>query len=162
MKNYFKDCATLEQVRERFIVSVQEVKPGSKTAAALLEQYRTAYETHKADRVNSDGVPYHKEATINADDFAKLVYAVLAMEGVELELVGTWFWASGNTKPYKKELLGLKFWWNKKRQVWQWHDPSEGKYRPSKKSSGLVRIINGSKVIKTVTSEDEAEAVAAG
>jgi hypothetical protein len=48
----------------------------------------------------------------------------LNLEGVKVELIGSWLWVSGNTKPIKDELKALNFRWCPKKdgQPWTWHD----------------------------------------
>jgi hypothetical protein len=57
----------------------------------------------------------------------------LNLEGVKVELIGSWLWVSGNTKPIKDELKALKFRWCPKKdgQPWTWHDSYT--YYPSSK-----------------------------
>jgi hypothetical protein len=53
----------------------------------------------------------------------------LNMKDVVIELVGTWIWVSGDTKPYKQQLgkQGAKLRWHGKHRMWY--------YRPASKRS---------------------------
>jgi len=57
--------------------------------------------------------------------------AALGMVDVEIMLIGSWIWITGNTKDYRKELGrdGLKCRWHSKRTAWYWHVPSKRRYR---------------------------------
>ncbi|MAF44171.1 MAG: hypothetical protein Unbinned7913contig1002_48 [Prokaryotic dsDNA virus sp.] len=48
---------------------------------------------------------------------------------IDIELVGTWLWISGNTRKYKDILKSLKFRWNSKREKWSFVPPSSSFYR---------------------------------
>lgn len=150
---YFKNVETLEDVRVRLIEHLQKINPKSGKFETMIKQYEKACEKVGDVHANQKGEKYKNSVSTSPEDFAKLVIKIMAMQGVSLERVGTWFWASGNTKAYKSELKELGFWWNKQRSVWQWHDPSEGRYRKSRKSSGLLKAIYGDTVIKA--SEEE-------
>lgn len=42
----------------------------------------------------------------------------LRMVDVTIELIGTWIWVSGDTKPWKEQLKALKLRWHSKRRRW--------------------------------------------
>ena len=153
---YFKDVETLEDVRVRLIAHLQEIDPKSRKFETMIRQYEDACKKVGEIHENQKGEKYKKAVSTSPEDFALLVMKIMSMQGVSLERVGTWFWASGNTKKYKSELAKMGFWWNRQRTVWQWHDPSEGKYRKSKKSSGLLKAIYGTMVIKGEEGEEVA------
>lgn len=44
----------------------------------------------------------------------------LKMANVEVELIGTWIWIYGDTRPHKEELKALKCRWHGKRKKWYW------------------------------------------
>ena len=44
----------------------------------------------------------------------------LKMDNVKIELVGTWVWASGDTRPHKEELKKAGLIWHGKRKLWYW------------------------------------------
>lgn len=44
----------------------------------------------------------------------------MKMDDVKIELIGTWVWASGTTKPHKEELKKLGMLWHSKRGRWYW------------------------------------------
>lgn len=154
--NYFKNVETLEDVRVRLIENLQNCNPRYPSFKTMLGQYEAAYNAHSADHVKADGTPYKAAVSTSAEEFLHIITSIMAMDGVQVDRVGTWFWASGNTKTYKAELKNLGFWWNRNRGVWQWHDPKEGKYRPSKKGSGLVKAIHGVTVVKAADDESAA------
>lgn len=63
------------------------------------------------------------EAAIAAEFKATLEALVkLDLDGVVIELIGSWLWVSGDTKKIKEELKEINFHWNFSRKLWQWHD----------------------------------------
>jgi len=67
------------------------------------------------------------------------------LPGVKVELIGSWVWVSGNTKPVKDDLKAAEFKWNSKRKMW---------YYPTVKSRGngapieTIRAKYGSVTVK--------------
>ena len=54
----------------------------------------------------------------------------VGMIGIEIMLIGSWIWITGDTRRYAKQLGkdGLKMRWHPKRLAWYWHLPSKRKY----------------------------------
>ena len=54
----------------------------------------------------------------------------LGMVNVDIMLIGSWIWITGDTKRYAKQLgkNGLKMLWHPKRLAWYWHMKSKRKY----------------------------------
>jgi len=75
----------------------------------------------------------------------------LKMKDVDIELIGTWVWISGNTKPYKEDLKKLECLWHSLRKKWYFRRRT---YR--RKYSNLdfdyLRLMYGS---RTFEKEDE-------
>ncbi len=63
------------------------------------------------------------------DKIAEIV--ALCMVNVEIMLIGSWIWITGNTKAYKNRLgkNGLKCRWHSKRLAWYWHVSSKRRHR---------------------------------
>ena len=53
------------------------------------------------------------------------------MPGVNVEVCGSWIWATGNTKAYKSALKELGFKWASRKSAWYFH---VGPYRKRSKS----------------------------
>lgn len=67
------------------------------------------------------------------DKIAEIVS--VGMVNVEIMLIGSWVWITGETKRYKDQLgkNGLKCRWHSKRLCWYWHIPSNRKCRYNSK-----------------------------
>jgi curved DNA-binding protein CbpA len=83
---------------------------------------------HNGDTWGEDG--FWKS---HMNSFQELIDQLLKLEGLELELIGSWLWVSGETRDHKETLkeLGLK--WSGKRKMW-FLNPS-GKKRRGRASS---------------------------
>lgn len=74
----------------------------------------------------AEGMTNEEIARAIAEEFKATLdkLMTLDLEGVKVELIGSWLWVSGNTKPIKDELKALNFRWCPKKdgQPWTWHD----------------------------------------
>nr|MDT2066884.1 molecular chaperone DnaJ [Enterococcus faecalis] len=72
----------------------------------------------------------------------------LKMDGVAIEVVGTFIWLTGNTKPYKDDIKALEFRYSPKKYAW-YKAPSDYKKRSRKNyDMDTIRGMYGSQKIK--------------
>lgn len=82
------------------------------------------------------------------DTFRNIIDSLIKYD-IEIEIIGTWVWITGNTYAIKSKLNELGFKWARKKKAWYWH---EGEYKKvNKKQFTLDDIRNMHKVqiIKT-------------
>ena len=77
-----------------------------------------------------------------------LINALINLDGINIELCGSWLWITGNTKEHKEVLKGLHFRWSKSKLAWYYH--TEDYKKSSKKTYSLdeIRDLYGSETIK--------------
>ena len=129
MKHYYKyfaECESIEDVKALFKKWAKKLHPdcgGSQEEfVEMKKEYDRAFEEMKYTFRNSAGQTYTKENTTeNAEEYAEIIIQMMKMQGVKVELIGTWLWATGNTKVYKEELKALGFKYSAKKQAWSWH-----------------------------------------
>ena len=52
---------------------------------------------------------------------------IIGVEGIDVELCGTWIWVTGDTKGVRSQLKEAKFRWAPKKKAWYWRSPDEKK-----------------------------------
>lgn len=104
------------------------------------------YNIHEA----RDGSTYTKEDQWRPDDvterFAELIDVLMGLEGVGIEVCGSFVWLSGNTYAYRDQIRGLGFKWSRRKR--RWYAAPSG-WRPSHTSWSMERIraVHGSQVV---------------
>jgi len=152
MKHYFLNCYTVFEIKAKFreLAMMHHPDKGgdNDTMRAILEQYHDALRgVHGQTSYGSDGKEHtYKYNWANEEGIAKKIQDILAlrMQNVDVALVGTWIWVSGNTKPHATRLgrkkdkqgnpLGIGLTWHKKRCMWYWK-PYKGRSRHDNKAS---------------------------
>lgn len=66
---------------------------------------------------------------------------------LSIEIVGSWIWVGGDTKPHKEVLKSVGYIWNSKRKLWQFATVIS--YGRGKKDMELLRAKYGRAVVKT-------------
>lgn len=125
MYKYFHNCHTAEDVKHQYRENAKKYHPDlggdPEDFKAMRIEYERLWEQFKNIHRNAEGKTYEKETTETPEEFADIINTLVQLKGVEVELCGSWIWASGNTKEYRDTLKGLHFKWAYKKQAWYYH-----------------------------------------
>jgi hypothetical protein len=69
---------------------------------------------------------------------------------LEIEIIGTWIWITGNTYSLKKELKDLGFKWASRKKAWFWYEGEYKKFHKKEFSLDEIRSMHEVKRIKKV------------
>lgn len=120
-----KSMAELQKEYKRLAFIHHPDKGGDlETMKALNNEYERLFEDFKAGRVptgNKDKSTY----TGLAEDYIRVINQLIRLDGIEIELTGTWLWIGGNTKQYKDELKKAGCYWAAKKALWYWRPATE-------------------------------------
>ena len=167
---YFTNAYTVGQAKSMYRMLAKENHPdlygheATATMQAINDEYHDLLESlNGSTSVGSDGKQhtYHYSYDVEQavmDKIAELL--ALNLVGCEIELIGTWVWVSGDTKPIKDKLgkdgAGLR--WHSKRERWYWHGATYRRRYNKDASFGDLRRMYGSRSFET---DDSAGAVVA-
>lgn len=122
MKNYFNDCKTLEEVKQTYKRLAKALHPDAGGDAeefkVMAAEYEAAFERLKSFHKNAQGETYQRETAETARQWADIIDQLIHMDGVRIEIIGSWIWLTGNTKVYKEEIKVLGFFWSKNKAAW--------------------------------------------
>jgi len=68
------------------------------------------------------------------------------IDGIEIELCGSWIWVAGDTYPVKDELKALGFKWARRKEKWHW-TPLPSRSHKKSMSMEWIREKHGSVMI---------------
>ena len=153
MAQFFKDVNTLEELKREYrrLVMIHHPDHGGDTATmqAINAEHDALFEALKAKH-NAEHDEDH-QTTETPDEFREIIEALLRMDGVEVELCGSWLWIGGNTRAYKDELKAAGCRWSSNKKLWYWRheEDSSSWHRGKTYSMGKIRTKYGSQYFGT-------------
>lgn len=86
-------------------------------------------------RADADPTGKTRRTTETAAEFRQVIDLLLRLDGLTVELCGSWLWISGDTRPHKEDLKKAGCRWSASKKMWYWRHPEEGYTRSRGKSS---------------------------
>lgn len=153
---YFKNCKTIEDVKEAFRDLAKKLHPDcggdAEEFKKMMQEYTTVFKrlknVHRGQAAGQeDQKTEYREQT--AEEFADTINKVIHLDGIEIEIVGTWIWLSGNTYPHRDTIKAAGFFFSSKHKKWYYNGSTKKSKKHSKLSYEEVKNIHGCKTVKT-------------
>lgn len=156
---YFKTCKTIEDVKATFKELAKKLHPdcggNAEDFKAMMNEYKTAFDRLKNIHTNSKGETYEskKASTETAEQFAEIIKAIIHLDGIRIEIIGTWVWVTGNTYQYHNIFKQAGFTWSKSKKAWYYTGEENTGKRRGRYSMKQLRSKWGSEEIETEKQE---------
>lgn len=142
MKHFNPTPNTLEELKKMYRKLALKNHPdcggSTETMKEVNAEYDTLFQRLKNVHMNKDGKTYEKETNEAPDEFKNIINALIKMQGVNIEVIGSFIWLSGNTKQYKEAIKSLGFKWHSKKECW--YKAPEGYRRSGNKQYSMDDI----------------------
>lgn len=126
---YFDNCTNLDELKKAYRAAAMANHPDhggdEETMKAINNEYAARFEVLKAAH-NATADEYH-QTTEAPEEFVEIVAKLSKLDGLEIELCGSWLWISGKTKENKDALKEAGCHWSKSKAKWYWHHEEEGR-----------------------------------
>lgn len=145
MKRYFDHLRTLSEVKAEYkrLVKINHPDVGGDTATmqAINAQYAEAVKRIACNGEGRDRENAAKEVPL---EFVAALSKIVALDGIEIDLVGAWLWVTGETYKHRAALKAAGYKWACKKLAWYWHPEWAAVERGSKKSLDEIKDKYGS------------------
>ena len=142
----FSHCKTPQDIKNLYRKMAFKYHPDHGGDNDMMKKINAAYHTalaamHGFTAKGHDGKKhtyYYNQKVEQAvmDKVEELL--TLNLTGCTIEIIGTWIWISGGTKPHREKLRTSKCQWHDKRGRWFWHGPQRrSKYNKHINFAGL-------------------------
>lgn len=149
---YFENCKTLDQLKAAYKQLALKFHPDmggdvrtmqniNLEYEARFERLKIAYNTAQADQ----GKPQTNETP---EEFTAIIDKLVKMQGIEIELCGSWLWLGGNTYNHKDALKDAGCKWSRSKHKWYWRHESDGaRWSRGHFTMGQIRQKYGSQIL---------------
>lgn len=159
MKHFTPTPDTLEALKKMYKKLAFENHPDrggdTETMKEINAEYDALFAKLKNVRKSASGETYtaKEETTETPEQFREIIEKLIHLDGINIEICGTWLWITGNTYANRETLKALHFKYSKNKNAWYHH--TEEYIKRSKKSFTLDEIRNlwGSETVSTPTND---------
>ena len=125
---YFKNIETLEELKKEYKKlafklhpDVNQERDTTKEFQQMQNEYEKLFNQVKNIRRNEKGEKYTKETSETMEEFEEIIDKIIHFKNVNIEIIGSWIWLTGDTKTYKDIVKELGFKWSKNKVAWYYH-----------------------------------------
>ena len=166
MKWFTPTPTTAEELKKQYKTLVMKHHPdkGGKTSdmQEINAEYDALFAKLKNVHKSASGETYtaKEETTETPEQFRNIIEKLIHLEGIAVEICGSWIWITGNTYDNRETLKELHFRYSKNKNAWYYHE--EGYRKHSKKTFSLdeIRDLWGSEKVNPTHQERLAAAQA--
>lgn len=139
---YFNKCENLDELRAEYRRLIKlhhpDVGGNAETMKAINNEYDLRFDELKR------GTPHAGETP---DAYRAAVESLLHLQGIIIELCGSWLWVTGNTYVYRETLKAAGYRFAAKKRAWYWHPEDAYTTGRGKKTLEQIRMRYGSQAV---------------
>jgi hypothetical protein len=144
--NYFSNITTLESLKKEFksLVMIHHPDKGGETSVMqdIIAQF-----AEMSKRVRGFGAGKGDDGVSYDAKFVDIINNLAHLDGIIIEIVGSWVWISGDTKPVKDTIKENGFKYASRKKMWFYSENGPSKSR-GKNTIETIRATYGSIAVK--------------
>ena len=137
----FQDIEGINEAKKIYKILAKKLHPdigGSEEDFKILNEIYNNLIEHKIYFSNSSKIDIELE---------KIISLILHFENINIELIGSWVWVSGDTREMKEKLKEIGFKWASKKKMWYYGEMKAK--NPNPKSLDEIKAKYGSETLKS-------------
>ena len=146
---YFTNINTLDELKAAYRRLSMKHHPDRGGDTATMQEINAEHDElfeRLKKQHNASADEYH-QTTETPEEFREIIELLLKLEGLTVELCGSWLWIGGDTRQHKETLKAAGCRWSNNKKLWYWHHAEEGrKWRRGKATMSDIRTKYGSQV----------------
>ena len=147
---YFEGLLNETEIKARYKELAKQHHPDLGGCADIMKAVNSQYEKVLTGQYQREGKSITEIDELFKSDIElrKKLNEILAIEGLEVELCGSWIWITGKTQENKELLKQCKFLWARKKKAWYWREEGNKSYNRKALSLEEIRYKHGSEALK--------------
>lgn len=146
---YFTNINTLDELKKAYRRLAMQHHPDRggdpEIMKAINNEHDELFERLKKQH-NASADEYH-QTTETPEEFRIIIEALLKLDGLTVELCGSWLWIGGETRQHKDSLKAIGCRWSNNKKLWYWHHAEEGhRFRKTNSTMSDIRTKYGSQM----------------
>lgn len=148
---YFENIRTLDELKKAYRRLAMQYHPDcggdEETMKAINAEHDALFEQLK--RTHNETADEYHQTTETAEEFRDIIAHLLKLDGLEIELCGSWLWIGGNTRANKDALKAAGCRWSNNKKLWYWRHAEEGsRWHRGNKTMNQIRTKYGSQTFR--------------
>lgn len=157
--SYFSGIGNVEDLKKKYRELVMKYHPdiSKGDTTRIMQDINIEYKKLLAQFMAGGGFTQSdiKEELDIEKEYYEVLTKLAKIQGIKIELVGTWIWISGNTYATKDKLKEAGCLWAPKKMLWYYRSPEHKTKRKSNLSIDEIKAKYGSKDITGKYSKNE-------
>jgi hypothetical protein len=124
-KMYFASCSTIDEAKKVYRTLAFLLHPDKGGTKEQFQDLQNQFESFRPTEQKYQSE--YSDFKAQAADFMEIIERLRVIPSIEVELIGSWIWVSGDTRPVSDRIkaaadgTGFKTSWNRARSCWQIH-----------------------------------------
>lgn len=154
---YFQNINSVEELKKAYRKLAFRYHPDRGGDTEIMKAVNAEYEALFKKLNVKDEATGKSKHNLN-DGFREMIDRIISLDGLDIEICGSWIWVSGDTKKHKDALHAAGYFWARKKVMWYWR-PEDAKVRRSTGMTDMdyIRHMYGSEKVKTADSGHKKE-----
>lgn len=121
--NYFKNCQSLDEAKQLYKKLAIANHPDKGGDTAIMQAINAEYQfMMKSGAFVFASAQEEAESILYPEILSRIIY----LEGLEIEIIGSWIWVSGETRKHKDTISAAGFKFAPKKIMWYYRPEEEG------------------------------------
>lgn len=154
---WFDDCTNLNELKSAYKKLALQHHPDMGGDVRVMQEINAEYDhvflllkAKQNTTAAHDESGRTKRTTETPDEFRDIVAVLLTLDGIEVELCGSWLWIAGDTYPHRAALKAAGCRWSRSKRKWYWrHEEDDCTWSRGSTSMSEIRHRYGSEWLKS-------------
>lgn len=147
----FAHCTTPEELKRRYLKLAKQHHPDCGGTTEDMQALNSAYEeaVKRLSWQSEDASAEYEKTTETPSWMVDILKDIIPIDGIEVEICGSWIWVGGDTYPHRDIFKAAGFRWSGKKKRWYAKPGNDRRRYRGSMDMDRIREVHGSVKIST-------------